>query len=385
MSRRLVITMLSAAMIGTGCSKRDAQSSSSAAGAARPAVPVLVAQAVREDVPVEITAIGTVEPLQRVTIKPQLSGELSEVHFREGDDVKQGDLLFTIDPRPYEIALQQARAALAADSAMAKDARELSERLASAGSAAVQRDVEAAANKVEQTKATLLNDQAAIDNALLRLTYTQIRSPISGRTGTRLVDRGNIVKENETELLTIMQIEPVCTAFAVPENLLGDVRSHMKEGDLKVVVTIPGDASASTESGELTFIDNAVDRNTGTIPLKATFPNANRRLWPGSFVNVVLRLTTRRDAVVIPSVAVQVGQKGQYVFIVAAGDKAEMRPVAAGVRLGERTVIESGLSGGETIVTDGQMRLAGGMSVSVKAPATQPAVAAIAAGTGKSP
>jgi len=353
-----------------GCKKNDAQAGAArGAGQTGPAVPVMVATAAKQDVPVEINAIGTVQPLQTVTIKSQVPGQLAEVHFHEGDEVKQDDLLFTIDARPFEIALLQAQAQLASDTSMAKDAQELADRLTGAGTAAIQRDIEAAKNKAESLQAALQSDQAAIENAKLRLSYTRINAPVTGRTGHLMVDRGNIVKENETELVTIAQIEPIYVAFSVPESSLNDIRTYMSRGELSVSVSPPGIAAAQTQPaavGSLTFIDNNVDRTTGTVLLKATFPNTDRRLWPGGFVNTILKLTTRHDVVVIPSAAIQTGQSGQHVFIVSSDNRAELRPVVTGAQVGDQTVIESGLSGGERVVTDGQMRLVSGAAVTIK-------------------
>ena len=370
MRRLFTWTLLGLCAAGVGCTKHDAQPAATrAAGASGPAVPVTVATAAKQDVPVEINAIGTVQPLQIVTIKSQVPGQLAEVHFHEGDEVKQGDLLFTIDPRPFEIALQQAQAQLASDTTMARDAQELADRLTGAGSAVMERDIEAAKNKADALQAALQADQAAIENAKLRLSYTKINAPITGRTGRLMVDRGNIIKENDTELMTIAQIEPIYVAFSVPESSLNDIQTHMRGGELKVSVSPPGAAAAQTQRaavGSLTFIDNNVDRTTGTVLLKATFPNADRRLWPGGFVNTVLRLKTRHDVVVIATAAVQTGQSGQHVFIVSADNRAELRPVVAGAQIGDQTVIESGLSGGERVVTDGQMRLVSGAAVAIK-------------------
>lgn len=384
--REVIVLSLLASM--TGCARHDdAAGGSRGAGggakAAAPAVPVSVASVERRDVPVEIAAIGAVQPRQQVVIKAQVPGELSEVHFREGQDVKAGDILFTIDPRPYQIAVQQAQAQFAADNVMARDAQDFADRLAGAGPAATERDVEAAKNKAASLKAALQTDQAAIDNAKLKLSYTEIRSPIDGRTGDLKVDRGNIIKENETELVSIMQIEPIDVAFSVPEGRLDEVRRRMSsQTELTVDATIPGAASTEPVRGALTFIDNNVDRNTGAVTLKGTFANADRRLWPGRFVNVVLNIDVRHDAVIVPSVAIQKGQKGQHVFVVAAGgQKVELRPVKAGGRLGEETIIESGLSGGEQVVTDGHTRLTDGSSISIKPPVGQTRTAD-AAGSG---
>jgi len=361
-----------------GCSRPPA-----VAEAARPeqtaAVPVTVATAVRKDVPVKLTAIARVEPYATVTVKPQVSGQLVEVHFQEGQDVRAGDLLFRLDARPYEAAVRQAEANLERDRALALDAA--AEAAWKAGllrqNAASQREYEQSQATADSRRATVEADEALLEKARLDLEYCTIRAPIDGRTGDNLADPGNVVKANETALVVINQINPIYVAFAVPEQFLLRIQEAQKGGPLVVEAFFPHDPGPP-ERGVLTFVDNKVDSATGTILLKGTFANAERRLWPGQFVNAELTLATRVGALVIPAPAVQTGQRGQYVFVVRDDLTVESRPVRVAFTLDTETVIDDGLRPGERVVTDGQLRLVPGARVEphpapTASPATSPA------------
>lgn len=345
------------------CSKKPQPN----AGAARPPVPVTVAAAETRDVPVRIQAIGTVEPYSSVRIRPQITGPLLEVHFEEGQYVKAGDLLFTIDPRPWEAALNQAQAALQRDTAQMVNARLQFQRASNlfATKIASQADLDTAEAAYNALQATLVADAAAVTNAQVSLGYTEIRAPIDGRTGSLSVKRGNVVKATDDVLVTITQTRPAYVAFAVPEQHLADIRSRAAESILPVEAHAPSDPARSA-TGRLTFIDNRVDTNTGTILLKATFPNTNEFLWPGQFVQAVLTLSNMPAAVVVPSYAVQAGRDGEFVFVITNGGFADARMVDAGLMDQDLRVINSGLAPGETVVTDGQSRLVSGARVSIK-------------------
>ncbi len=345
----------------TGCSKQQA------APPAQPVVPVRVATVAQKTVPVELRAIGNVEAYSTVSIKAQVSGELTGVHFREGDDVRKGQLLFAIDRRPFVAALQQAEANLARDKARAENSRIQAGRYAQLmreGVVSSQQNDQAVAD-AEANTATVRADEAAVQRAKLDLQYCTITSPIDGHTGNLMVHPGNLVKANDVPILvTINQVNPIYVNFSLPERNLPDVKRFMAAGKLKVQAFTPEDPK-TPEEGTLTFVDNAVDQQTGTIRLKGTFPNQRRRLWPGQFVNVVLTLTAQTNAIVVPSQALQTGQNGQYVFVIKPDNTAESRPVVAGRALGEEIIVEKGLQPGETVVTDGQLRLAPGSKVSI--------------------
>jgi multidrug efflux system membrane fusion protein len=333
-----------------------------------PPAPVTVGVATRKTVPVQLTAIGNVEAYSTIQVKSQIGGLLMKVHFREGQDVKKGQLLFTIDPRPYQAQIKQAESTLSRDIAQLDYAREQAGRYAElVKKGYVSKDQYEQFRTNAETAAAVVNaDRAVLENAKLQLKYCYIYSPISGRTGNLLSNEGNLIKANaDTAMVTIQQVEPIYVTFSVPEQDLSDIKKYMAVGRLAVRASAVKDGN-SPEEGLLTFIDNAVDTTTGTIKLKGTFANRNRMLWPGQFVNVALTLTTRPNAVLVPTGAVQTGQNGQYVFVVKADNTVEMRPVVAGMAAGGETVIEKGIAPGETVVTDGQLRLAPGARVEIK-------------------
>ena len=329
-------------------------------------VPVVVAKVEKKDMPVQVKAVGAVEALSSVMVKPQVAGLLERVHFQEGQNVKKGDLLFTIDARPFQSDLARAQANLAKDVAQAKTARSLTARYENLVKKdyVTQEQYDQVRTTAEALEASADADRAAVVNAKLLLNYCTIRSPIDGRTGNLKVHAGNVVKANETEMLQILQTNPVYVTFAVPEEHLAAIRKHNDEGKLKVIVT--DKAGQNPVFGNLTFLNNEVDQSTGTILLKATFQNDQNILWPGEFTNVTLTLTTRPNAIVVPSEAVETGQEGQYVFIVKNDMTAELRPVTVGTTIGDQTIIEKGVEPGETVVTDGQLRLLPGAKVEFK-------------------
>lgn len=345
-----------------------------------PGAPVTATAAVKKDVPVELEAIGEVEAYSTVSVKSMINGRLENVHFREGQDVNEGDLLFTIDPRPFEAALKEAEAALAKDTSLldtaVKDYARFTELLK--GGYVTQAQYDQAKSSARALDAAVKGDLAAVDNAKLNLEYCFIRSPVNGRTGGILINRGNVIKANDDKpMLIIYRVLPIYVNFSVPEKYLSGIKRLSSRARLEVDATVPppeaGPLAAFgsiSSKGELTFIDNEVDKKTGTIHLKGTFDNRDRLLWPGQFVNVALRLYTRKDAVVVPARAVQTSQSGQYVFVVRPDNTAQERPVVAGITFGKesasQTVIEKGVLPGETVVTDGQLQLTTGTKVEIK-------------------
>jgi multidrug efflux system membrane fusion protein len=337
-------------------------------GRSREAVPVLVATAVQKTMPLQIRAVGNVEPYSTVSVKSQVTGLLNQAHFKEGQDVKKGQLLFTIDPRPFEAALKQAEANLARDNAQLQNAREQARRYDElVKKQYVSREqYDQIRTNADALEAVAEADKAAVENARVQLSYCYIYSPIDGQAGTLLVYEGNLVRVNDANPLVIInQIMPIYVTFSVPEQNLADIRRHMAAGTLNVDARFPAD-EGRPEAGGLGFIDNAVDRTTGTIKLKAEFKNTDRRLWPGQFINVALTLRTQSDAVVVPSEAVQVGQDGQHVFVIKPDKSVEVRPVVVARTDEGEAVIAQGLQAGEQIVKEGQFLLGPGSRVEIR-------------------
>ena len=385
--------LILACLMFTGCASKSSTPPATKKGG--DGVPVTVTKVVRKDVPVEIQVIGNVEAYTTISVKAQVGGELQKAYVNEGDNVKSGALLFDIDPRPYEAQLNQAAATLARGNALLSQAQaNLAREKAQANYAkaqasryaalmkegviskdqseqvrsnadAVEQAVTADEAAIESARAEIASAKAAAETIRVQLNYTKIRSPIDGRTGNLTVKQGNIVTANSMELMTINKVQPIYVTFSVPEAQLPSVKKYMTQGKLRVTAT-PQDDPTSAETGALTFVDNNVDMTTGTIKLKGTFPNTDRKLWPGQFVRVVLRLTTQPNALVVPNQAVQTGQDGTFVFVMKPDRKVEARPVVTGARIDQDLVIESGLEPNETVVTDRQLRLAPGMRVQVR-------------------
>jgi len=333
----------------------------------KPAAPVTVGAVIKKTVPVQIRAIGNVEAYSTVSVKARVSGALTHVYFREGQDVNKGGLLFTIDPRLYKTALDSASANLVRDAAFAKKAEEDLRRYTE-----LLRDELVSRSQYEQIfanaealKATVEADKAVVENARLQVEYCTINAPIAGRTGSLLVNQGNLIKANDDKPMVIInQLQPVYVNFSAPEQYLPEIKKYMSAGKLNVEAFLSKEDKKSFR-GVLSFMDNTVDTATGTIKLKATFSNKEKALWPGQFVTVLITLSNLQDAVVVSTQAIQTGQQGQFVFVVKDGT-AELRPVTAGVTYEDVTVIEKGLSVGEQVVTDGQMRLMPGAKVEIK-------------------
>jgi multidrug efflux system membrane fusion protein len=359
------ILILAAAVIAAGCSRNDADAKKTA-----PAVPVEAAQAVETNVPVLVHAIGNVTPVAKVTVRAQITDKLETVHFKEGQPVKQGDLLFTLDPRPMQAALDAAKANLARDTALLENAKiELGRDLKLFDEKIVSQD-EIDTNKagVDASKSIVDADAAAVANATLNLEFCFIRSPVDGVTGSQQVFAGDVVKSPDDVMLMINQVRPIYVVFAVPEQYLAQIRDEMSKRTLKVETTFAG-FQGPPPQGELTFVDNSVDTTTGTIQLKGTFPNEDNILWPGQFVQVTLNLSEIEHAVVVPSQAIQTGQNGDYVYVVKPDLTVALRRVTTGQTGAGETVVTSGLQAGETVVTDGQLLLEDGSPVSLKNPA----------------
>lgn len=331
-------------------------------------VPVTVAVVRTQNVPAEIHAIGNVKPRQTVGVRALASGQLTRVWFKEGEDVRTGQMLFTIDPRPYEASLSQARANLARDEAQLKNAESQAARYADLVKKdyVTREEYEKYTTAADAARAVVAADRADVQNAQLQLSYCEIHSPLDGRTGSLMVHAGNLVKANDTTpLVVINQITPVDVEFSIPEAQLTQLRAAKNP---KVPVSaLPQAGGAPLATGTLSFVDNAIDPQTGTITLKATFPNANRALWPGQYVNVSAVLADRPNSIVVPAQAVQTGQKGQYVYVVTNDNGVEMRPVRVAQSVDQFAVIDNGVAAGETVVTDGQLRLTPKSKVEVKA------------------
>jgi multidrug efflux system membrane fusion protein len=329
---------------------------------------VTVDRVAEKEMPLSINVVGTVEAFSTVAVRAQVTGELKTVNFRPGDDVEAGQVLFALDPRPLEAALNQAEANLQRDSAQAANAKVIAQRMDDLVERGVgtreQRDT--ARTTAAALDAVVGANRAAVENARVQLQYATIRAPIAGRTGALMVHAGNLVRANDqTPLVVINQITPTYVSFGIPETLLPDLRRYMAQRQLEVEATPPNEEGPPAQGG-ITFIDNQVDQTTGTIRMKATFPNSNRRLWPGQFVNVVVRLSTEPNAIVVPSLAVLNGPEGQYVFIVKNDQTVEMRPITVARTAGSETVLKAGVTVGETVVTDGQLRLVPGSRISIK-------------------
>ncbi len=362
------LSVIAAVFFLCGCPK----GSGSKAAVVPPPVPVETAVAAILTIPLEEASLGTVEPLSSVQIKPKVGGEIIGVDFEDGTYVKTGEVLFRIDPSPYDVVLKRAEANLAMAQSSASNALDQAKRyttLIDKGAASKEQFAQFLSTAAAQ-KAQLDARQADVDEARLATEWATVRSPIDGRAGAALVKRGNIVQANSEVLAVVNQMKPIYVSFSVPESGLADVRSRMETGTL-AVKAIDAESGKSLGSGVLTFIDNTVDRTSAMVNMKAQFPNAGEALWPGRFVDVKLTLGEEKDALTVPSSAVIEGQNGAQVFVVAGG-VATLRPVEVGRTYGPLSVIRSGLTAGETVVTSGQLRIAPGGKVAPQAPRSGP-------------
>ena len=348
-----------------GCAKQQA------APQPRPPIPVVVGTVIRKAMPVEVVAVGNVEAYSTVSIKAQVPGQLLDVHFKEGDFVRKGQLLITLDPRPYEAALAQAKAALARDKATAVNNRLQAERYSKLLKEGIvpASQVESFTSAADASDAVLSADEAAIKTAELNLEYSTIYSPINGRTGALMLKPGNLVKVADVPIVIINQVNPIFVNFAVPQQFWPDIKKYTQQGTLRVKATVPKD-SGPAEEGTVAFVDNAVDPTTGTIHLRATFTNSQNRLWPGLYVNIVLTLSEQTGATVVASQAVLQGNTGSFVYVVRSDKRVEPRAIVPGRSIEGETVIEKGLQPGETIVTDGQARLDPNARVEIRSNST---------------
>jgi multidrug efflux system membrane fusion protein len=360
-----------------------------------PGIPVVVAKVSEKTMPVQVSSVGNVESIATVSIKAQITGELFEVHFKEGDFVKKGQLLFTIDPRPFEAqirqvqgniardqaGLQQAEANLARDEAQAQYAKTQTQRYSTltqrglistdtseqvkSQAAALDESVRADRAAIESARASLKGSEGALETAKLNLSYCTIYSPISGRTGAVLLKAGNLIKAADAPIVVINQVDPIYVNFTVPQQYWGDINKHMNAGDLHVTATAPQDGGSPKE-GKVIFVDNAVDPTTGTLHIRAAFDNADNRFLSGMFVNVILKLSEQPNAKVVPAQAVTDGQNGTFVYVVKSDNTVEVRPVASSRSYDGEAVIDKGLEANESVVIDGQTRLAPGAKVQIK-------------------
>ena len=354
-----------ALLVGARCSNKAAVGGGSES---RPPAPVVIASVEQRDVPIQITAIGNVEAYQTVQIRSQVNGQIQKIFFKEGDDVRGGQLLFQLDKRPFQADLDKAIGQMRHDQAQAENSRIQAERYSGLEKEGIVSH-EQAGQMIAQAKAdasAVDADKAVIEAARVQLQYTDIVAPINARAGTLMMNLGNLVKANDTPyLVQLNQITPIYVTFFVPESNLDRVRQLFSAGQLKVLAHPKGQPDPPDE-GRLTFIDNGVDTTTGMFKLKATFPNKDRRLWPGQFVDVALELSTRKKALVVPTKAIQTGQQGEYVYVVRGDNTAESRPVKTAGVYQNLTVISDGLNAGERVVVNGQLRVAPNAKVIVQ-------------------
>ena len=377
--RFVMLGLVLAVLVGAGLATYfvadgGAKEGKSAKGKGPPAIPVTVAAVQQQTVPVRLNAIGNVEAYSSVAVKARVGGQILEVNFREGQAVKKGEILFRIDPRPFEAALRQAEANALRDRAARDQARSQAKRyqeLLDKNFISKEAYAQIRTN-AETAEATAKASQAALENARLALEYCTIRSTLDGYVGRALLQAGNIVRADDaTALVVINQVRPIYVNFGIPEQHLPEVRRYMAAGQLAVEV-VSVDAQQGTPRGTLIFVDNAVDPSTGTIRLRAQFDNADAALWPGQFVNVSVRLHEQADALVVPATAVQTGPDGQYVYVVGDDLVADVRRITVQRTDGERAIVEKGLAQGERVVTRGQLRLGPKVRVQIAKPEAQP-------------
>jgi membrane fusion protein, multidrug efflux system len=345
----------------SGCAKQQA------AAPARPPATVSVGKVTQKTMPVEVTAVGNVEAISTISIRAQVPGEVQDVHFKEGEFVKKGQVLLTIDPRPYQAALDQAKGALARDKATGIYNRAQAQRYKSLFDQGVvpAEQVDSYTSAADASDAVLNADEAAVKTAELNLEFTTIDSPLDGRTGAIMVKAGNLVKVADVPIVVINQVDPIYVNFTVPQQYWPDIKEHVDRGALRVMATIPQDLGPPVQ-GTLTFVDNNVDPTTGTIHLRGTFDNPQNRLWPGLYVNVLLTLSEQPNATVVPSQSIVSTQQGSYVYVVKANNTVEQRTVVSTRTINGNAVVDKGLQPGETIVTDGQVNLVPGAKIEIK-------------------
>lgn len=354
-------TLITLGAFASGCAKQQA------APPPRPPVPVVVGTVTQKTMPVEVTAVGNVEAISTISIRAQVPGEVQDVHFKEGDFVTKGRVLLTIDPRPYDAALAQAKAALARDKATGMYNRAQAQRYKTLFDQGVvpAQQVDSYTSAADASDAIVHADEAAVKTAELNLEYCTIKSPIDGRTGTIMVKPGNLVKVADVPIVIINQVNPIYVNFTVPQQYWPDIKEHVDRGALHVMATIPQDPGPPIQ-GTLTFVDNIVDSTTGSIHLRGTFENSRNRLWPGLYVNVLLTLSEQPNATVVPAHSIVTTLQGSYVYVVRANNTVEQRAVVPTRTIDADTVVEKGLQPGETVVTDGQVNLVPGAKVEVK-------------------
>jgi multidrug efflux system membrane fusion protein len=365
----LTICVLSI-LLGAGCSSQGARAASpkgsgGGRGGSLPAMPVAVAPTKVQDVPIYLSGLGNVIGYNTVVVKSRIDGQLIVVPVREGQEVKQGQLLAVIDPRPYQVALSQAQANLYKDKSALQDAKLNAQRYADLAKEGVisKQQYDTQASTSGQFEGSVQADQAAIDSAKLNLVYTRITAPISGRVGLRQVDPGNMVHASDANgMFVITQLEPIAVLFTLPEDQLPSVQNQMRKGTLRVEA-LNRDNQTSLDTGRLLTIDNQIDPTTGTGRLKAVFDNKSRTLWPNQFVNVKLLLDVKKNAVVVPAAAIQHGPQGTYVYIAKSDKTAELRPVTVAYMSGDVAAIGNGLTPGESVITDGQDKLQSGSKI----------------------
>ncbi len=362
----IVVVLVVMAFVLAGCKKETK------AAMAAPVIPVMVADVMQQDVPVQLMAIGNVEPYSNVQVKSMVTAQVMTVHFTQGQDVKKGQLLFTLDPRSFQADLGKAKGQLAKDMSAAANAAVQAKRYSALFKEGVvaREQFDQMQSSADQFEGVLEADKAAVEASKVNLQYTKIYSSIDGRTGDVLIKAGNLAKANDLPLVVINQVEPIYATFAIPERHLADVKKYMGSGAMKVQASF-SDPSVPPAMGKLEFVNNAVDPATGTISMKAQFPNTDRRLWPGQFVNLNMRLTTQANAIVVPSQSVQAGQQGTYLFVVKGDKTVESRTVTIGTQYGNTLVVKSGVNPGEVVVVDGQSRLVPGAKIEIKAPSSQ--------------
>jgi membrane fusion protein, multidrug efflux system len=348
-------------LAASGCSKEQAAPAPRAA-----AIPVIVAKVTQRAMPVQLSAIGNVGGYT-VSVEAQVAGELLDVHFKEGDFVHKDQLLFTIDPRPYEAALAQRQASLMRDKAVAANSRAQAQRISNllADGVVSPSDAQASSSAAAAAEATVAADEAELKTAQLNLEYCRIYSPMDGRTGAVLVKPGNLVKVADVPIVVIKRLSPIPVDFTLPQEYLPEIKKDMAARPLRVEATVPN-SSGRPEVGKLVFVDNAVDATTGTIRMRALFDNSSNTLWPGLYVNAVMTLAEQSNATVIPSQAITAGQQGSFVYVVQPDGTVAARAVTSSRSVAGQAVIDKGLKPGETVVTDGQVRLAPGAKVQIK-------------------